>query len=332
MKNENLSIEKLNRMARAYMQSRPLLSALELDVFTAVGDGATAAEVAEETGASARGMEILLDALAALGLLDKKEGVFLNSPAVAELFDTRSPENQRSAFLHTVHQWERWHTLTDCVKTGTSVTFKKDMKDRDDDWAEIFISAMHSHGPGRAKAVADTLDLSGVKRALDIGGGPGDYCVALARKKPDLVATVFDLPNVIPIAKRFVSESEVSDRVEYMEGDMLETPFGENWDLIMLGSICHMWSPEQNVELLEKCRSSLRAGGQMVIIDFVLEDDRTAPAQAALFAINMLVSTQAGNAYTAAEYSDWLLKAGFEKAEFLDLEGNADLVVARKKD
>ena len=152
-----------------------------------------------------------------------------------------------------------------------------------------------------------------------------------ARKNPELVATVFDLPGVIPLAKKYVAETEVKERVKYIAGDMRTDPFGENYDLVLLAAICHMWGPKQNQELFAKCGKALKKDGRIVVVDFILNESRTAPTQAAMFAINMLVSTREGNTYAAGEYIAWLERSGFTGAKAVEVEGAADMIVARKR-
>lgn len=321
--------EDLLQALRAFQESRALLTSIELDVYSAVGQGATAAEVAERLGADARATEMLLNALVALGTLAKREGVFSNGPLAARFLASGGAVDARPALMHIVHMWERWSTLTECVRRGTSVTYQEP-EDRDPKWTEAFIAAMHANALQRAPAVAAAIGLEGVRRMLDVGGGSGAYSIAFAQAAPDLTAEVFDLPRVVRIAERHIARAGLSGRVTTRAGDLRADRFGEGWDLILVSAICHMLSPEENQDLIRRCHAALAPGGRLVIQDFILEPGKTAPRQATLFSLNMLVGTQAGASYSRPEYAAWLTAAGFAEVRYLPLPGPSALMVGRR--
>jgi ubiquinone/menaquinone biosynthesis C-methylase UbiE len=327
--NEPLS-DDFNQMIRGYMQSRIAVTGIELDVFAAIGDGAGSAETATKLGTDARATDILLNALTSMELLTKKDGVFHNTALGDKFLRSDAPESRRAALMHQVGLWNRWAKLTDVVRTGIPAKENLDTEKKQVERAEIFMAAMHHHASPTVDSTIDTIGFTGVKRAIDVGGGPGDYAVAFARKSPDIRVTLLDRTHVIPISKKYVGESEVADRVEYIGGDMLEVPLGENYDLVFLGAICHMWSPEQNLLLFKKCFDALAGGGRIAIKDFILSDDKVSPQWAAVFAVNMLVGTDGGNSYSAREYADWLAETGFKETRVVETPGQSDLVVASK--
>ena len=326
--------EDLESMIRGFQPSRVLLTAIELDIFTAVAEvrapaGVAAEDVAPRTGGSRRGVEALLNALVALGLLEKKDGRFRNGPAADTFLRAGALHDSRAALTHTAHMWDRWGTLTECVRKGTPVAHL-DMADRGQDWFEPFIAAMHRNASLRAPIVAAALDLAGVGRLLDLGGGSGAYAAAFARAKPDLLATVFDLPAVTPLTRRYLDASGVGDRVRTVDGDLRTDAYGTGFDLVLVSAICHMNGPDENVAMFRQARAALNPGGRIVIHDYVLDDDKAGPRAGALFALNMLVGTQNGSAYSAAEYCSWLSQAGFESARMVALPGPTDLVLAAR--
>ncbi len=188
---------------RGFQESRAILTALELDLFTAVGDGADAKEVAASLHTDPRATEMLLNAMASLGLLVKQEGVFHNSPAAERYFTAGSRDNARPALLHTAHLWQRWSTLTDCVRAGTAVAHEEIAGD----WTEAFIAAMHRNASERAPLVVAAVGADKVRRMLDVGGGSGAYSIAFALANPELRSDILDLATVEPIALRHIGEA-----------------------------------------------------------------------------------------------------------------------------
>lgn len=314
---------------RAFMESRVLLTALELDVFTAVGAGATAAAVASSSGTDAGATGRLLDALASLGFLEKREGVFTNAPLAARFLARGSRDDARDALKHNLSLWRRWSTLTEAVRAGHAVGVTE-MADRGDDWTVPFIAAMHRGAAERAPLVVRTVGTEGVARMLDVGGGSGAYSIAFARARETLRAEILDLPAVLPIAEGHIAEAGLAGRVSTRVGDLRTDDLGSGYDLVLLSSICHMLGPEENRGLLTRAARALAPGGRVVVSDFVLDEDGTAPRQAVLFSLNMLVGTPSGRSYRESEYRAWLEEAGLVGIERVRLRGPAHLVIGRR--
>ncbi len=321
--------DEFQQQVRGFQPSRILLTAIELDIFSEVGDGRTSDAIAAELGTAPRATAMLLDALVALGALSKQDGSYRNTPLSSRYLAAGAPDDARAALGHTAHLWPRWSTLTDCVRKGTSVTYTE-MVDRSDDWTTTFIAAMHRNAAARAPLVVKTVAADSARRMLDIGGGSGAYSIAFARANPKLHAEIFDLPTVLPIARGHIEEAGLADRISTRTGDLREDDLGSGYDLILLSAICHMLGPDGNQSLLQRCFSALAPGGQVVIQDFILEPDRTSPRSAALFALNMLVGTPAGGTYTAGEYQEWLRQAGCAEVRHLRLPGPTGLVIGQR--
>jgi len=323
------SLEDLMNRIRAFQESRALLTAIELDLFSAVGQGATAVEAANRLGTDERATEMLMNALAALGMLEKKNGVFRNTPLAAQYLTEGSGDNVRLAMMHTAYLWHRWSTLTDCVRSGTSQE-RASGADRDRHWTEAFIAAMDRNVKERAPLVIKAVDTGGVRRMLDIGGGSGGYSIAFAKASPALQAEVFDLPAVLPLTEQYIERSGLSERIKTRAGDLLYDEFGHDYDLIFVSAICHMLGQAENQDVFRRCFSALPVGGRIVVQDFILESDKTAPRQAALFTLNWLVVTRNGNNYSADEYSAWLGQAGFRDVRHVVLPGSTSLMIGVK--
>jgi SAM-dependent methyltransferase len=293
------TLPDLIQAARGFQESRALLTALELDLLAAVGDGAGAAQVAAAAGTDPRATAMLLNALAALGVLAKDGERFRCTEA------GRGLARERAGLLHMAHLWRTWSTLTDCVRTGRSGRSGPQGGD-----VEHFIEAMHARARTIAAGSAALIGARGVRRLLDVGGGPGDFAIAFAQAEPGLRAEVMDLGPVLPIARGHILAAGLEDRVAVREGDLRTDPLGQDYDLILVSAICHMLDEAGNRDLLGRCVRALAPGGRVAIREFILDPDRAGPPQAALFALNMLVGTERGNTYTEADYRGWLEAAG----------------------
>ncbi len=325
--------DRLEQMIRSYMPSRCLLTALELDIFTAVGEGANAEQIGSKIHANARAAVMLLNALVSLGLLAKSGDDYKNTPESARFFTRGSKDNHREGLLHTANIWHRWSTMTDAVRKGTRVPtdVRKDIRDVAPEWTRNFIAAMQRHAKDRSPLVVKALGTVGIRRILDLGGGSGAYSIAFAKASPEVQCDILDLPAVLPLTAEYVDQAGVSAHVSLRAGDMLQSDFGSGYDLVMLNAICHMFSEEQNQAIFRRARQSLAPNGRLVVQDFILNSDKTGPQHAALFSLNMLVSTDAGASYSESEYTRWMKAAGFTEVRQIDLPGPSDLIVGLVK-
>ncbi len=318
--------ERLEQMIRGYMPSRAILTALELDLFTAVGAGANGEEIAAKIEANPRAAAMLLDALVALGLLTKHDGVYTNTAETARFFTQDSKDNQRDGLLHTANIWHRWSTLTDAVRHGSAVAGRST---RPPDWTRNFIAGMQRNAKVRAPLVVKTLGTEGLRRILDLGGGSGIYSIAFAQASPDLRCEILDVPEVVPLTSGYVAKAGVDAQVTIRAGDMLHDDLGSGYDLVLLNAICHMFSEEQNRELFRRIQRALAPKGRLAVQDFILNPEKTGPVFAALFSLNMLVGTGGGASYSESEYSAWMKDAGFAEVRRYDLPGPSGLIVAQ---
>jgi len=300
--------DKLAAAIRGFQPSRVLLTALELDVFGQIGEGATAAELALRIQTDPRATEMLLNAAVSLGALEKRQDRFFPAP-----FNESFTGARRTGWLHSVNLWTAWSHLTESVRTGRSAVLAE-IGDRDETWQKAFIAAMENSAIERAPRVAEAAGPEPVGRMLDVGGGSAAYSIAFARKHPRLHATVFDLPEILPLTERYIEAAGMTGRIGTVAGDLRRDTFGEGFDLVLLSSICHMLNEADNIDLLKRCRSALRRGGRIIIQEFILDAAKTGPAFAALFSLNMLLGTQGGAAYSENEYTAWLSAAGFSDA------------------
>jgi 2-polyprenyl-3-methyl-5-hydroxy-6-metoxy-1,4-benzoquinol methylase len=329
LESDALSPDSIREIAHACQRSRVLLTAYELGVFTALGDASkSSAEVATKLKTDPRATDRLMNALCAIGLLEKKGDKFSNTPATARFLVQGKPEYM-AGLMHTVHLWDTWSTLTPAVREGKSVG-RPPVNERGEKWLTAFIAAMHDRAKKQAPVVASLLDLSGVSRVLDVGGGSGAFAMAFVCAKAGISATVFDLPNVVSLTQTYIEQEGLADKVKTVAGDYMVDDLGSGFDLVFLSAIIHSNSVEENLKLIRKCAQALSPQGQVVVQDFIMDEDRTSPAHGALFALNMLVGTEAGDTYTEAEVRSWMEETGLSNFIRKDTHFGTALIMGRK--
>ncbi len=314
----------------AFMKSRVMLTASELDLFTFLDKGpARAEEIALEKRLNGKGLARLLDALVAFRFLAKVDGVYSVTDE-GRLLSSLHPESMLPIALHMNGLWDAWSGLSSVVKRGRRSNRKSSFL-KNEGGLDAFIGAMDAIGRGLSGKIAEAYDLAPFKRLLDIGGASGTYTLAFLRKNPAMRAVIFDLPDVIPLAKRRMSAEDLDERVLFVPGDFHRDKLPEGCDLALLSAIIHSNSPRENLALYGKIFRALEPGGVLLIRDHIMDGPRTSPATGTLFAINMLVNTRGGGTYTFQEIFDGLTRAGFSD---IALIGNGEqmdgLVEARK--
>jgi ubiquinone/menaquinone biosynthesis C-methylase UbiE len=287
-------------------------------------------EIALVIKPDSRAADRLMNALVVIGVLEKKNGKFQNTSA-GEKFLVKGKPGYMGGLGHTVNLWKNWSNMTESVKKGTAVEIKDSVNDRGKNWLESFIEAMHMRAKQQAPEIIAMLDLNGVYNVLDVGGGPGTFSFAFVNAKRGLKATVFDLPNVIPLTQKYISDEGYTGKIATATGDYLKDDLGNGYDLIFLSAIIHSNSPDENKLLFFKCNKALNENGQLVVLDYIMKDDRTSPEMGAMFALNMLVGTRSGDSYTELEIKTWMEETGF--SEFIRKGTNfqTGIITGRKK-
>lgn len=317
-------------MAMAFQRSRPLLTAYDLGLFTVLNDERrTSGDVAAALGTDPRATDRLMNALVALGLLEKQEGVFANAPVAAACL-VKGKAEYMAGLAHTNNLWDTWSSMTEVVRHGRPAASVGTINDRGAEWLRPFIAAMHWRARQAAPDLVRRLDLQGVTRVLDVGGGSGAYAMAFARARGGISAVVFDLPNVLPLTRAYIAEEGLASAVETQAGDYLRDPLGTGYDLVFLSAVIHSNAADENRLLFGKATAALNPGGRLVVQDFLMNEARTGPALPALFALNMLVGTAAGDTYTESEVRGWMSGAGLSSLERFDLETGTNVVIGRK--
>jgi SAM-dependent methyltransferase len=176
----------------------------------------------------------------------------------------------------------------------------------------------------QAEKIAQALDLSGKNTLIDVGGGPGTYAVYFCKKNPGLKATIFDLPTTAPFAKKIIAEYGLENRIGFASGDFLAGPLPKGQDVAWLSQVLHGETPSDAARLLKNAAACLDRGGLLCVQEFALKDDRTGPAHAALFSLNMLVRTEGGQAYTEGEIARMMISAGALDVHALEVDLPSD--------
>lgn len=305
------SPEDILRLARNFMESRILLSGAELNLFTLLSQAPlTAREVARRTGSDLRSLTILLDALAAMGLLTKQDNVYGCASSHIPFLSEDQPGSVLPMILHAAHLWLRWSCLTNVVK-GENDSARKTIPFRTTDEIRAFIGAMHVVAEPQAEAIVTAVHPGSAKALLDVGGASGTYTIAFLRMVPDMRATLFDMPEVVEMARGRLSTAGMLDRVTLVSGDFYQDEFPPGHDLAFVSAIIHQNSPAQNMDLYHKIFRSLDRGGRIIIRDHVMDPNRIHPKDGAIFAVNMLLGTTGGGTYTYEEIKADLSQAGF---------------------
>jgi SAM-dependent methyltransferase len=319
----------IREFAASFQKSRILLSGFELDIFTNVDEsGTTYNQIANNLHLDEHACERLLNALVSLGFLTKQNNLFFNT-IESFTFLSKKSSDYYGGLMHSNHLWNTWSHLTQVVKTGISA-HSTEINERGDEWLFSFINAMHDRAKKQAPQQLADVDLSKVRSTLDIGGGSGAYSMEFVSIKPEIEATVFDLPNVIPITKKFIEKEGFSGKIKTYTGDYTTDDLPTGFDLVFLSAIIHSNSLETNQGLIKKCFTSLNKNGRIIIQDWIMNTDRTQPEGGAIFAINMLVGTEAGDCYTEKEVTEMLNTAGFRNISRIEFETGLSQVIAQK--
>jgi ubiquinone/menaquinone biosynthesis C-methylase UbiE len=311
-----------------------LVAGVELDLFGHIAAGKrNAKQIARAAGASERGTERLLDALVALGYLNKKSDGYGLEPISERFLVPGVPAYLGPLIYETKLVLPNWMQLTEVVKSGRPAA----AVDTEQEGREFFpklVAAIFPLSYGGARACADLLPektRKRIKRILDVAAGSAAWSLGFAQAIPDAQVTVVDYPEVTPIARQFVERFDVADRYDYIEGNLRDVDFGRNrYDLVILGHIIHSEGEKWGRKLIKKSHKALNDGGMLLIAEMVPNDDRTGPALPLVFGLNMLLHTEQGNVFTMREYRAWLKEAGFKKVTTIDTPAPSPLILATK--
>ena len=309
MNDQTLNPSELLEISGAYWESCALHAAVNLDVFTIIGqDQLAAKEIAQKLNGDERGVATLLNALTAMKLLIKSNNRYANTPVSATYLTKDSPQYIGYMIMHHYHLMDSWHQLDRAVITGEPIRFRAAASTEEQ--RESFLMGMFNLAMALAPQATKEIDLAGREHLLDMGGGPGTWAIHFCLNNPRLRATVYDLPATRPFAERIIARFGVSNRVQFQEGNYLEDEIEGAYDVAWLSHILHGESPEDCLIIIKKAVATLKPGGLVMIHDFILNNDLASPLYPALFSLNMLTGTKAGRSYPEEQIIDMLAKAG----------------------
>lgn len=330
------------QVGTGFWPSKALLSALELEVFTKLGDGAMpGGELGKACGLHPRGIADFFDTLVALGFLQKddqgSQTLYRNTPTTGHFLDKNKP-SYIGGFLEMCNArlYHFWGDLTEALQTGkpqneikhTGTPMFAELYSQPER-LEGFMKAMQGLSMLNFESFAEKFDFSRYQTLCDVGGANGLLSLAVVKKHPHLQCISFDLPAVEPIARKNIEEQGMLERVHTAAGDFFKDPLPKA-DVVTMGMILHDWNLENKKILVRKAFEALPDGGAFVAIENLIDDARCTNAFGLMMSLNMLIEFGDAFDFTGAEFTEWCREAGFKKTEVIHLQGPASAAVAYK--
>lgn len=318
----------------AYQLTAAMRAGVELEVFTAIGEGnATAEAIASRTHASPKGIRILCDYLTVQQFLVKSGAAYSLHPDTAPFLDKRSPAYLGGTvrFLLGDTVLQAFAGLTAAVKKGGTALGGHGTMDSDHPVWREFARAMVPMMAMPAEFIAETVVTSGPARVLDIAAGHGLFGIALARHNPQAEVVAVDWDAVLDVAREHAQAAGVATRYQTLPGSAFDVEFGHGYDLVLFTNFFHHFDVPACETLMRKAHAALKAGGRAVTLEFAPDAGRVTPPHAATFALTMLASTSDGDAYTAGEYETMFANAGFPRSEVVDVPASPHRLIVSYK-
>lgn len=334
---ERLTPDRIMQIGMGFWASKTLLSAVELGVFTALAGAPADLETLRATlGMHPRAARDFLDALVALGLLTRTGGLYANAADADRFLDRDKPTYVGGVLeMSNARLYGFWGSLTEALRTGAP---QNEAKEGGDVFSETyanparlrsFLGAMSGLSAGSAAALAQKFDWSDRQTFADIGAAQGMVPATLATAHRHLNGVGFDLPAVRPVFEEFVTGAGLSDRVSFQGGSFFEDPL-PHAEVLIMGHILHDWDLAEKKILLRKAYETLPDGGALIVYEAMIDDDRRENAFGLLMSLNMLIETQGGFDFTAADCRAWMAEAGFRETRVEPLAGPDSMVVGLK--
>jgi ubiquinone/menaquinone biosynthesis C-methylase UbiE len=325
------SFRDLLRLAHGFELAKVFFTANDLGLFSRLGEGRESADLAFELEVDGRALGLLLNALTAMGLLEKAGDRYRNAP-VANEFLVQGKNYRGSIFRHIHHCWGSWNDLPLVLRDGHPIAPREAaILGEREDWTRDFIRGMDDVTRDLAPQVARQLDFRDARVLLDVGGGPGTYAAAFLAAHPALrEVRLFDLPGALVVGRERLAARGLLDKVRLIEGDFCLNELGSGVDVVWISQVFHSRDEEGCRMLVEKAWRALNPGGMLAVHEFLLDEGKTAPLSAALFAVHMLVMTEGGRTYSGGEISAWMEEVGFVRPEVRRVSEETAVVLARK--
>lgn len=323
MTSHNTQPGRLLGCSGAYWETCTLHAAVKLDLFSALADASLdAATLAGRINTDSRATAMLLDALCAMDLLEKVADSYRNTPDARTFLCKESPRYVGYMIMHHHHLVESWMRLDEAVTSGRPVSPRQPQDETLR--RESFLMGMFNLAMAMAPELVPSLDLSGRRRLLDLGGGPGTWAIQFCRHNPQLTARVFDLATTRPFAEKTIATFDLTERIHFAPGDFHQDELGGPYDVVWLSQILHGESSDDSAKIVDKAATALEKGGLMILHEFILDDSRDAPLFPALFSLNMLVATEGGQSYSESELRRMMEQAGIGEIQRTTYSGPTD--------
>jgi hypothetical protein len=329
--------DSILKLGMGFWASKTVLSAVELGVFSVLAEApADLATLKARLGLHERSARDFLDALVALNLLKREDGVYSNT-AESEIFLDRAKPTYVGGLLEMANSrlYGFWGSLTEALRTGEPQNESKHKQDvfaaiyADPQRLRVFLGAMTGISGGAGRAIAAKFPWSGYKTFMDVGAAQGVVTAILARAHPHLTGFGFDLPEVKPVFEEFIASQGLSGRVAFRAGNFFADELPQA-DVIIMGHILHDWDLAQKKVLLRKAHGALPKGGALIVYDAIIDDNRRENAFGLLMSLNMLIETRGGFDYTGADCREWMREAGFAQTRIEPLAGPESMVIGIK--
>lgn len=320
MENKNWNVAELLQLSGGYWSACALHAGVKLDIFTPLAERQmTTTELSECIKCDPRGLTMLLNALAALELLEKKGDIYFATPFAAEFLARTSSAYLGYIIQHHHHLMAGWARLEEAVKSGKPISERFSHGD-DEVVRECFEMGMFNLAMQIAPRIVPRIDLTGRQRLLDLGGGPGTYAIHFCRQNPALTAVVYDLPTTRRFAEETIARFGLSGRIRFEAGDFDVEEVRGGFDVAWLSHILHGEGPEGCAGILKKAVAALQPGGLILVQEFILDDSLDRPPFPALFSLNMLIATPTGQAYSQGQLTAMLSAAGIADIKRIPLD------------
>ena len=314
--------ETLLETSGYYWKTCTLHTGVKLDVFTVIGNKSLSVDdICHTIEADPKGMSVLLNALSAMGLIIKAGTLYSNSSSALTFLCKDSTQYIGFMIMHHHHLMESWSKMDKAVCDGKPI--RTQSSSSDEKKRESFLLGMFNIGMAIAPELSKELDLKGCTDLLDFGGGPGTYAIHFCLNNPKLNAKIYDLPTTRPFAEKTINQFNISDRVEFIEGNFIEDDFNykNNFDAAWLSHIIHGEGPEDAEMIISKAVSGLKPKGKIFIHEFIMNNSMDGPLFPALFSINMFLGTDKGQAYSEAQLFTMLKNQGIKDIHRMDFVG-----------
>jgi SAM-dependent methyltransferase len=324
-----LAPDLILRLATSFMATRYLMAAVEVGMFEVLGDTPLDLDaLASRIAVPKRTTRICADAMVALGLLERDGPLYRNGPAADAFLSGRGPRDLRP-FLRSMDRiYPAWAEFTDATRTGQGPGYITRL---DPEAQRVYSAGVESVSTGSARALAESYEFGQHRRLLDLGGGTGSFLVPILERHPAIECGLFELPQVVPLARENLKAHKSDGRVQFYGGDLLRDQLPTGYDAFLLANVVHIFTPEHNRDLLERLHASAPSGARLLLVDFWTDPTHTQPFFAAIMAGQFLMSGGEGDVYSEDEMRDMLADTGWVMSGRRPLTGPASLVVAARQ-